>query len=281
MKNLLMMVFAILIFSAASFSQQDTIILNKWVPKAVAGLNLSQISLSNWTQGGEDALSWSLFSNGSLYYRSEIWHFKNDLKLAYGRTKLGSSDYRTNDNELYLESVVSRNIGWAIEPYFSNTVRTAITSGFNYETDPATEIANFFDPGYLTQSLGFIYDKTPGFTTRLGFAVQEVITNKHTFYSDDAETGEVEKIKIETGIESATAAEYTVMDNILLKSKLRLFSRFESLDVWDVRWDNALVAQVNEYINVSFAFLLIYEEAQIQKTQIKEALQVGIIYTLL
>ena len=76
------------------------------------------------------------------------------MKLAYGRTKLGSSNYKTNDNELYLESVVSRNIGWAIDPYFSNTVRTALAPGFNYETDPATEIANFFDPGYLTQSLG-------------------------------------------------------------------------------------------------------------------------------
>ncbi len=281
MKKLLLIVFAFLIFSAAGFSQQDTIILHKWIPKAVAGLNLSQISLSNWTQGGEDALSWTLFSNGSLYYRTELWHFKNDLKVAYGRTKLGSSDYRTNDNELYLESVVSRNIGWAIEPYFSNTVRTVITSGFDYGTDSVKEIANFFDPGYLTQSLGFIYDNVPGFTTRLGFAVQEVITNKFTFYSDDPETSEIEKIKVETGVESVTTAEYTVMENILLKSKLRLFSRFESLDIWDIRWDNALTAQVNEYINVSFAFLLIYEEAQIQKTQIKEALQVGIIYTIL
>ena len=71
------------------------------------------------------------------------------------------------------------------------------------------------------------------------------------------------------------------MENILFKSKLRLFSRFDSFDVWDVRWDNAIAAQVNEYINVSFAFLLIYEEAQIQKTQIKEALQIGITYHIL
>jgi hypothetical protein len=281
MKKILMLCILFSFFSAGSFAQQDTIILYKWVPKAVAGLNLSQISLSNWTQGGEDALSWTLFSNGSLYYRSELWNFKNDLKVAYGRTKLGSADFKTNDNELYLESVVSRSIGWAIDPYFSNTVRTALAPGFNYETDPATEIANFFDPGYLTQSLGFIYDKTTGFTTRLGFAVQEVITNKFTFYSDDTATTEVEKIKVETGVESVTAAEYTIMENVLLKSKLRLFSRFESFDVWDVRWDNAIASQVNKYITVSFAFLLIYEEAQIQKTQIKEALQVGVVFTIL
>jgi hypothetical protein len=270
-----------LLLTTTVIAQQDTIILHQWVPKVIAGLNLSQISLSNWTQGGEDAISWALLGNGSLYRRSEVWHFRNDMKLAYGRTKLGSSDYRTTDNELYLESVISRNIGWAIAPYFSNTVRTALTKGFNYEADPDTQIANFFDPGYLTQSLGFVYDKIPGFSTRLGAAVQEVITNKFTFYSDDAATPEVEKIKVETGVESVTTAEYTVMENILFKSKLRLFSRFDSFDVWDVRWDNAIAAQVNEYINVSFAFLLIYEEAQIQKTQIKEALQIGITYHIL
>jgi hypothetical protein len=281
MKKLLLVISLLYVLTISLSAQQDTIILYKWIPKAVAGFNLSQIALSNWTQGGEDAVSWTLLGNGSISYRSELWHFKNDLKLGYGKTKLGSSSFRTTDNELYLESVISRNIGLVIDPYFSNTVRTALAAGFNYDTSPPAEIANFFDPGYLTQSLGFTYDKTPGFSSRLGFAVQEVITNKFTFYSDDASTTEVEKIKIETGIESVTSAEYTVMENILLKSKLRLFSRFESFDIWDVRWDNAITAQVNEYVNVSFVFLLVYEEAQIKTRQIKEALQLGITYTVL
>jgi len=281
MKKFILTVPVLFILTTNLSAQQDTIIFYKWVPKVVTGLNLSQISLSNWTQGGEDAISWTFLGNGSLSYRTELWHFKNDLKLAYGRTKLGSANFRTTDNELYLESVISRNIGWPIDPYFSNTVRTALAAGFNYDTNPPIEIANFFDPGYLTQSLGFIYDKTPGFSTRLGFAVQEIITNEFTFYSDDTSTIKIEKIKVETGIESVTTAEYTVMENILLKSKLRLFSRFESFDIWDVRWDNAIAAQVNEYVNVSFVFLLVYEEAQIRKTQIKEALQLGITYTIL
>ena len=279
MKTSIIAVFIIL--TSNLFAQQDTIILYKWIPKAVAGFNISQIALSNWTQGGEDAISWSLLGNGSISYRSDFWHFKNDLKLAYGKTKLGTAGFRTTDNELYLESVISRNIGWAIDPYFSNTVRTALAAGFNYDTDPATKIANFFDPGYLTQSLGFTYDKTPGFTTRIGAAVQEVITNKFNFYSDDTETAEIEKVKVETGVESVTTAEHTVMENVLLKSKLRLFSRFESFDVWDVRWDNTLAAVVNEYVNVSFSFLLIYEEAQIKTRQIKEALQLGLTYNIL
>jgi hypothetical protein len=278
MKNIITFILICLaVTSSNTFAQADTVFY-KWLPKAVAGLNISQIALSNWTQGGENALTWTVVGNGGLKYLTEVWNFRNDLKVAYGRTKLGSQEFRTNDNELYLESVLSRNIGWAVDPYISNTVRTAIAAGYNYETDPKTEIANFFDPGYLTQSIGFTYDKTPGFTTRLGFAVQEVITNKFRYYSDPVDS--VKKIKVETGLESVTTAEYTVMDNVLFKSKLRLFSRFESLDVLDVRWDNAVVMQVNSYLNVNFTVLLIYEEAQVKKRQIKEALQLGIVYTL-
>jgi hypothetical protein len=280
MKNIsVVIILLVLLINTSSSSQTDTT-FNKWIPKAIAGLNISQIALSNWTQGGEDALTWTIFGNGGYSYRSDVWNLKNDLKIAYGRTKLGDQEFRTNDNELYLESVLSRNIGWAVDPYFSNTVRTAIVAGYNYAAEPKVEIANFFDPGYLTQSIGFTYDKTEGFTTRLGFAVQEVITNKFTFYSDDTSTTKIEKIKIETGLESVTTAEYPVMENVLVQSKLRLFSRYESLDVWDVRWDNSFVAKVNDYLNVNFTVLLIYEEATIKKRQIKEALQLGLVYAL-
>ena len=64
------------------------------------------------------------------------------------------------------------------------------------------------------------------------------------------------------------------------KSSLRLFSRFESFDVWDVRWDNIIAAKVNDFLNVNLTFLLIYEKDQSVKTQIKEALQLGFTYTL-
>jgi Protein of unknown function (DUF3078) len=282
MKRLLGVLFCInILLLSNSFAQQDSVMLYKWVPKAVAGLNISQLSLSNWSQGGDNSLTWTLIGTGGLKYATEDWGFTNDIKLTYGRTKLGSDDFKTNDNELYLESVLSRNVGWDISPYFSNTLRTALTAGYNYDVTPKVEIANFFDPGYLTQSLGFIYNKVPGFETRLGFAVQEIITNKFTQYSDDASTPKVEKLKVETGLESVSTAEYTVMENVLLKSKLRLFSQFKSMDVWDVRWDNTIAAKVNDYLNVNFSFLLVYEKAQTPKTQIKEGLQLGLVYSVL
>ena len=61
---------------------------------------------------------------------------------------------------------------------------------------------------------------------------------------------------------------------------LRLFGRFEDISVWDVRWDNILVAKINDYFNVNFNLLLIYDVDETLKTQIKEALQLGVSFNL-
>jgi len=210
-----------------------------------------------------------------------VWNFKNSLKIAYGQTKLGSNDFITNDNEFYLESVVSRKFGWAVDPFFSNIVRTQVAIGNDYSESGNPQISDIFDPGYISQALGFTYDKNKIVKTRLGVALQETFTSKFTKYSDDPETlDELETFKLETGLESVTDIEYAFMDNMLLKSKLRLFTRFDDPAVWDVRWDNIISAKINKYFVVNLNILVVYEKSQSLRTQIKEALQLGVTYIL-
>ncbi len=281
MKNKFQLFLAFIILSSGlALAQVDTS-LNKWMPTAIAGLNVSQLALSNWTQGGENSITWSLNGILGLKYASSEWKFTNGLKIAYGRTKLGGDDFRTNDNELYLEDVLSRTFGWAVNPFFSNTIRTTIAPGYLYSNGSATEIANFFDPGYITQSLGLAYDKLSNFNTRAGIALQEVVTNKFRQYSDDPKTAKVEAFKLEAGIQSVTTCNFEIDKNLLFTSGLTLFSRFESLDVWDVRWDNSLVVKVNNWMNVNLGFLLIYQKDQSATTQMKQSMQLGIVYTFL
>jgi hypothetical protein len=260
---------------------KDTTRVEGWFPNAVAGLNVSQLALSNWTQGGDNSITWTATLNGGLKYFSPEWKLDNNIKIAYGRTKLGGQDFRTNDNEFYLESVLSKKIDWVISPYFSNSIRTSVTTGYSYGGDVPKPIAGFFDPGYITQSLGFTYDKLASFKTRLGFALQEVFTNRYRQYTDDPKTEKIEAFKIETGIESVTSGEFNVAENLRVKSSLRLFSRFETLDVWDVRWDNSVIAKINSFMNVNIGFLLIYQKDQSPTVQMKQALQLGVVYRIL
>ncbi|MDP2208024.1 MAG: DUF3078 domain-containing protein [Bacteroidota bacterium] len=271
------------IFSTILFAQTDSLPKSNWSTSAITGLNISQIALSNWTQGGDNSLAWTFFSKIDVLYSSNPWALKNNLKLAFGRTKLGSADFRTNDNEIYLESVLTYDINWVVNPFFSNTVRTVISNGYNYSQIPALQTAKFFDPGYITQSLGFSYSKDKVFSSRLGVALQETFADQfaHLYVDDPKTLDKIERFKLETGIESVTEGAYSFAENMLASSKLRLFSRFNSLDVWDVRWDNTITAQINKYFNTNLNVVLIYEKSQSLKTQIKEALQFGVTYTIL
>lgn len=275
-----LVILLLLLLGTCTFSMNDSLLQNKWFYSGVAGLNISQIALDNWTQGGDNTLAFTLLGNFGAKYVDSPWTFNNGLKLAFGRTKLGEDDFRTNDNEFYLENILSYSFGWALDPYFSNIVRTVILKGFNYKDNPPVQTSQFFDPGYITQSIGFLYNKIPNLTTRIGLGFQETVTRQFPFYSDDLKTTEIEKFKFDTGIESVTEALFKIEENVLYGSKLRLFSRFNELDVWDVRWDNLLTVQISKYFNVNFNVLLIYEKQQSPKTQLKEALQIGITYTL-
>jgi len=255
--------------------------MNIWIPTVITGLNISQIAFSNWTQGGSNAFTWTAAGNLGLDYRGEVWTVRNRLKLGYGRTKLGGQGSITNDNDFNLESVLSFDIGWATDPYFSNSIVTTIAQGYSYSSNPPVPTADFFDPGYVTQSIGFTYNKLQSLTTRLGFASQEVFTNRFRQYTDNPSTTKtIEAFKFETGFESVTQEKLQVADNVILNTGLRLFSRFESLDVWDVRWDNTINSRINSFMNVHFDYQVVYQRDQSLRTQAKEGLQLGVIYAI-
>lgn len=278
----LMAVLILLSTSLANAEENETTEKkSNWTPLGVVGLNVSQIAFQDWSQGGDNSIAWALIGNFGLEYSSKDWSFKNKLKAAFGMNKLGDADFRTTDNEFYLESVLIRTLGWFADPYFSNIVRTIIANGYDYKTTPETQIAGFFDPGYVSQSLGFAYSLEKLFRFRLGLGFQETFTNQFRQYTDDPKTTDkVEAFKFDTGIESVSELDLPIDENLLYQSKIRLFSRFNSLDVWDVRWDNLVTAKVNKYLNVNLNVLIIYEKQQSLRTQIKEALQLGITYNI-
>ncbi len=255
--------------------------LNVWIPTMVTGLNLSQIAFSNWTQGGSNSIAWTVTANIGYNYKGVTWGLQNHLRASYGRSKLGGAASITTDNSLLLENVLTYNVGWATNPFFSNTVITTVAEGYSYASAVPVPIANFFDPGYVTQSLGFSYGKTENFNTRLGLATQEVFTNKYRQYTDNPSTSnKVEAFKLETGLESVTHAKVQIAQNMLLTTGLRLFTRFKDLSVWDVRWDNLIAAKVNSFITANFTYELVYQKDQSLRTQMKEGLQLGLTYTI-
>lgn len=252
-----------------------------WKKNLIAGLTLTQVAFKEWQQGGEDALAWTLSLDGKAEDDQPKTNWTTSYKFAYGQTKLGDEGIRKTDDKIDLESVLTYKLGSLINPYVAATLKTQFADGFDYSTDPKTSVSSFFDPAFLTQSAGVGYQPLPQLKTRLGFALREVITSDFTSYADDPATLKIEKSKTEGGMESVTNVDWKLAANLLLTSKIELFSAFKNFDEVIVRSDNTLAAKVSKYVTVNLNVQLINEKRITPRTQVKETIAIGLSYALL
>ena len=159
--------------------EQDST-LNKWKPKLFSELNLSQIAFSNWTKGGESSFSFTLKFYWEMKYKSSNnWAFSNKFFAEAGRTKINPGIIKTTANEIYNVTILKFNISDKYKsPFISFLIRTPITNGYDYKVTPEKVISGFFDPGYLTQTMGISYSRSNIFKTRIGFAFEESFAHK-------------------------------------------------------------------------------------------------------
>jgi hypothetical protein len=284
MKKLLSLIFCLLVVNANA-QQADTAKTPKiWTHSLVSGLNLTQVSFNdNWAQGGESALAYALSVVGKSVNELPKTNWTTSYKFGFGQTRLGDQGTRKTDDKIDIESNLTYKAGTYINPYVAATLKTQFAAGFDYSTQPKTEVSKFFDPAYLTQSVGLGYQPIPQIKTRIGAALREVITSDFNGYADDPQTlTKIEKTKVEGGLESVTEVTWQLQSNLLFTGKLELFDAFKNFDIIIMRSDNTLAAKVSKYVTVNFNVQLIKEPpVRRGKIQAKETLAIGLSYTFL
>jgi hypothetical protein len=253
-----------------------------WKNQVVGSLNLTQAQFDNWSQGGENTLAWQLNFNGSSVLDQERSNWSTTGKVSYGQAKIGDLEARKSADEFRVESVYLYKLGDYVNPYVSGLLQTQITTGYQYIEDERIPVSNFFDPGYITLSAGVSYEPVPYLKTRLGAATKTTITREYAVaLTDDPDTDRIEKTDTEFGALSVTELRKPLSENILLTSKLDLFSNLESLKQVDVRWDTILSAKISRYVDVNLNVELFYDSNISPKRQLKQLLALGLSYTFL
>lgn len=254
-----------------------------WRHSVVAGLNLTQVALKDWAQGGESALSYAVSAYGRSIREDSTTLWTNTYKFTFGQARLGAQGLKKTDDKIDMESVISYKLRAFVDPYASVTLKTQFALGFNYDqaTGVRTAVSKFFDPAYLTQTVGFGYQPVPQVKTRLGAGLREVVTSEYNAYADDPATTNVEKIKVDGGFESVTNVDLELDDNLVFTSKLELFAAFHALDEVIVRADNTIAAKFNKFISVILNMQVINDTRVTPRTQVKETISLGISYTLI
>jgi len=264
------------------FAQDTTVVDTTWQKEAVASFSFSQAHFDNWATGGENTLAHQFDLGGKLIYNSDRYIWTNTGKVAFGNSKIGDSEAKKTIDEIRVESLLTYLWKFQPDPYLSIKGETQLAPGYAYDETGKIQISAFLDPGYFTQSAGFIYNPMGELSVRFGAAVKETITKDYPSpFADDLETEETEKTKIETGVESIIAYSKKISENTLINSTIDLFNNFTGFDATDVRWDTDITTQITKYINVKFNVKIFYDKDISTKRQRNQSLLLGISYTLL
>jgi hypothetical protein len=281
--------------------------LDGWKTGGVISLNLTQVSLTNWSAGGENSLSvngiLSLFAN--LKKGNSNWD--NSLDLSYGMLQQGDGDPRKTDDKIDFTSKYGQKAfkNW----YYAGLVnfKSQMAPGYNFPDD-STEISNFMAPAYVLGAIGMDYKPSEVFTffispltMKMTIVNDKVLADAGAYGVEAAEYDDF-GVQIKKGL--ATRAEYggylralfkkDVMKNVNLQSKLELFSNYtEEPTNIDVNWEVLISMKVNKFISATISTQLLYDhdidiavdnnndgiiDAVGPRTQFKEVLGVGLSY---
>ncbi len=234
-----------------------------WTHKGIAGINMSQVSLSNWAAGGDNSIAFDLSFAMDLNYKKNKSLWTNRLELAYGLADASSTGTRKTNDKIYLNS----NYGYAIaKNWYASafvTYATQFANGYNYSVSTTDIISKFMAPGYLTTGLGFVWTPKKWFKATLAPAAWKGTFVLDQTLSDAGAYGVKpgEKLLNEFGANTVFEVTYTFLPNMNLYSRLALYSNYlEKPQNVDVNWDTQINMKINKWFSANLGFTMIYDD---------------------
>lgn len=275
------------------FTNDTTPPPSPWTSGGRSAINFSQLSLVNWSAGGENAYSLAGLIQLFAHYRNGKADWSNTLDLGYGVVKQGDIEVRKSDDKIDLMS----KFGYlAINRWHYSGMlnfKTQMAKGYQYEKSGIrVTISDLMAPAYLMSSIGMEYkSKDDAF-----YVLLSPFTGKSTFVLNDSlslagaygiDPGK--KIRQEFGGFIKVAFSKEIMKNVNLGTKLDLFSNYlKNPQNIDVNLETILMMKVNKFLVTSITINLIYDDDinitdvdgnSGPKTQFKEVLAIGLSYS--
>jgi len=293
---------AILLFLVITYSgakAQETIVvpdtLAGWDYGWVAGLNGSQVSYSNWAQGGVNTIAITGNSIFRTYFRDGKFSYGFLLNTRFGKTKIDGEGTRKTGDRLSIRNRFLYDLGNEdshFSIYVNLNFRTQFDRGFEYgedAADPDIVISNFFSPAYVTESVGLLYRPTEDLSFEAGLGLQQTIVTDDTVLTgasadENNRYGlqEGDNYRNEGGINFGASYQRNISSNIILSSTAETFTNLnKSVSSTDVFFTNEFIGNLNNFINTSLRFDIAYDDDFSSELQVRQSITVGISFILI
>lgn len=279
-------------FAPHLYAQEATpdSLLGLWRTEATGQLAATQAGFQNWQGGGINTLAFSTGVKGKAKRGSERVEQVYQARLSFGLVKQDTLDFRKAEDLILLAATYQyKGDGFfqRFRPTVAADLRTQFAEGFNYDENPfegedevPVQVSAFFAPATLTQSLGLTYQPADWITQRVGLGAKETVVRierLRPLYGVDLD----QTVRLEAGLEAFTEVDKEIFDNVVYQSKLGLFAAFNQVDQPDALWENLITMKVNDWLNVSFEAVTLYDRDISKDVQIKEVLSLGVSFSLL
>ena len=277
------------------------------------GLNINQLSLSNWAAGGENTWTGKAFANISLVYHKKKLEQKLVGAFAFGISRFGDKRIEKQDDKIDLTYSLSLDskTQWNISSVV--TFNTQFAEGYKYPND-STVISSFFAPAYLTLSSGYSY-KTKNerfqilFSPMAGkvtFVMNQELADKGSFgvkkgyYEEDGTWVPGENIAASIGVNVIINYKQPIGKSIHYTTMLNTFYNYierrndDRLPI-DVNWENTINFSITKFLSTILFIHLkydhnttfpVYEEIEgvqtvvdnVPKLQLKESVGIAFLH---
>ncbi|GET31648.1 hypothetical protein PbJCM13498_05110 [Prolixibacter bellariivorans] len=262
-----------------------------WTINGNGSLNFSQVTLTNWAEGGDGSMSGTFLFNINANKKKNNHAWDNSFNMQYGFVKNNNESLRKSVDKLSFSSKYGYKIDgkWYLTGLYD--FRTQLAKGYNYP-NTETYISNFMAPGYMNFALGFDYKPNKSIS-----AFISPISTKFTFLLDDSLStagafgvNPGDKFRAELGAYAKFSYIQTdLLKNVDLETKLDLFSNYlDKPQNIDVNWDIRFNMKINKFLTANFGTTLKYDDnikyvdsngvEHGPRVQLKQFLGIGLTY---
>ena len=294
-KKILSVVVIVILFVTLAHAQIVRVdSLSSWKKSFKFGVNLNQASFSsNWQGGGVNSIGLNTLLNYKVGYRKDKVTWDNEIDFLFGFVNNDGQGYRKTTDRIFLDTKYGHGLNEKWGLFVSGNFLTQFAKGYTYNKDAnglevATFRSSFVAPAFLTTAIGFEWIPREYFKVRFSpFAPRLTIVKDITrFVSTENQTpygvDSTETVRFEW-LAAQILAEFDkdIAKNLNLKWRYLLFANYETLAMKtiDHRFDLNLTAKVNNFVNVSFGGILLYDYDQDSGAQVSQLLNLGFLYT--
>ncbi len=265
-----------------------------WTLIGNGSVGFTQTSLSNWSKGGESAMSLLVISKYDANYSKKKVKWENSAEFRYGVSQSKSRGLEKNDDKIEFQSRFGYS---AFKKWFysgETNFRTQIANGYNFP-DKIHPISSFMAPGYLTMSIGLDYKPNKDFSLFLSPFTSKTTYVRDTVLITPSKFGlEPGKKKLwEPGMIIKANWHLKLDENITYDTKGEFFNNYRyTFQKFAFEWEQVVMMRVNRFINARVITNLLYDYntkfpilndagtviGQKPKWQFKELFTIGLTY---